>query len=181
MSIFVTSDLHFCHNRIFLYEPRGFSSVEEMNKAIVKNWNEVVTDDDDVYVLGDLMLNDNEAGLAYLAQLKGKLHVILGNHDTEARIKLYKDFPSIVEVSFAYRLKYGKYNFYLTHYPTLTDNGDNEPVWTKVINLCGHTHTSDKFLDWDKGPIYHVELDAHNNRPVKIEDVIEDIRNKDRN
>ena len=63
MSIFVTSDLHFCHDRDFLYEPRGFKSVHEMNEAIVKNWNSIIQPEDDVYVLGDLMLNDNDRGL----------------------------------------------------------------------------------------------------------------------
>ena len=62
MSIYLTSDLHFCHNREFLYKPRGFDSVWDMNKVIVESWNKVVGADDDVYVLGDLMLNDNDEG-----------------------------------------------------------------------------------------------------------------------
>ena len=61
--IFVTSDLHFCHDRAFVYEPRGFSNVEEMNQAIVERWNAVVQPEDIVYVLGDIMLNNNEEGI----------------------------------------------------------------------------------------------------------------------
>ena len=37
--IFITSDLHFFHNQSFIYEPRGFDNVYDMNNAIVKNWN----------------------------------------------------------------------------------------------------------------------------------------------
>lgn len=38
--------------------------------------------------------------------------------------------------------------------------------------------TQDKFQDFNKGLIYHVELDAHNNKPVLIDNIIEDIQNK---
>ena len=52
MAIFLTSDLHFNHDREFVWKVRGFTSVQEMNETIVKNWNSVVNPDDDVYVLG---------------------------------------------------------------------------------------------------------------------------------
>ena len=50
-NICITSDWHFCHDRDFLYAPRGFHSVWEMNKELVARYNEVVDRDDDVYVL----------------------------------------------------------------------------------------------------------------------------------
>lgn len=53
--IFLTSDLHFNHDREFIYGPRGFKSVEEMNEALIKNWNGTVTNEDDVYVLGGFL------------------------------------------------------------------------------------------------------------------------------
>ncbi len=31
-NIFITSDPHFDHNQPFIYDARGYSSVEEMNK-----------------------------------------------------------------------------------------------------------------------------------------------------
>ena len=34
--IWLTSDLHFFHNREFVYKPRGFNSVEEMNEKIIQ-------------------------------------------------------------------------------------------------------------------------------------------------
>jgi len=179
MSVFITSDLHFCHDRPFLYEPRGFKSISEMNAAIVRNWNEIVQPDDTVYVLGDLMLNNNVEGAALFASLKGHLHIILGNHDTDTRIDLYKRCYNVVEIGFASRLRVEKYHFFLTHYPTLCGNlDDGKTLGQHVINLCGHTHTKDKFVDWDKGIIYHCELDAHDNKPVAIETIIDDLRGK---
>ena len=57
-NIFFTSDLHFCHDREFIWGSRGFSSCDEMNNTIIERWNNTVTDYDIVYVLGDLMLGD---------------------------------------------------------------------------------------------------------------------------
>ena len=77
MAIFLTSDLHFNHEKPFLYEPRGFNSFEEANKAIIDRYNEVVSPGDDVYILGDLMLGDNDKGIECIKQLNGNLHIIL--------------------------------------------------------------------------------------------------------
>ena len=88
--IYFTSDLHFGHDREFIYKPRGFENVEDMNKTILKNYKRIVTDEDTIYILGDLMLGDNDAGIAMLRELPGQKKIILGNHDTAARIELYK-------------------------------------------------------------------------------------------
>ena len=72
--IFVTSDLHFGHDREFVWKVRGYNSVEDMNEQQITKWNSVVGIDDDVYVLGDLMLGNNTAGLACLARLNGHIH-----------------------------------------------------------------------------------------------------------
>ena len=114
--IFVTSDLHFCHDRAFLYGPRGFETVAEHNETIVSNWNKVVSPEDDVYVLGDLMLNDNETACEYIKQLNGRIHIVRGNHDTDARIARYKELPNVVEIVDAARLKYNKYHHLHIHY-----------------------------------------------------------------
>ena len=45
-NIYVTSDTHFNHKNIIEYCNRPYSSVEEMNKAIIDNWNSVVKDED---------------------------------------------------------------------------------------------------------------------------------------
>lgn len=177
--IFITSDLHFGHNRDFIYRPRNFNNVEEHDSAIIKNWNETVRQEDTVFVLGDLVLGDNQNGISCLSLLNGNIKVIRGNHDTDARWNLYNSLSNIELLDWAYMLKYKKYHFYLSHYPTLTSNyDDNKPLKTKIINLCGHSHTLDAFSDWDKGCIYHCELDAHNCYPVKLDSIIEEIKTR---
>lgn len=72
------------------------------------------------------MLNDNEHGLECLKKLNGKIHLILGNHDTDNRAILYEECSNIVEICFAKELKIGKYYFWLCHYPTITANYDDD-------------------------------------------------------
>lgn len=177
--IWITSDWHFCHNKPFLYEPRGFENQYEMNEVLISNYNKVVSQDDDVYCLGDCMLSDTEFGLKCLESLKGKIHIIRGNHDTDNRLKAYSSCHNIVEICDAKFLKIGKQSFFLSHYPALTANyDDGKALKTKTINLCGHTHTPDKFIDLDKGLIYHTEVDAHDNYPVSIEQIIADLKER---
>ena len=178
--IWLTSDLHLGHNKEFIYKPRGFNSIEEHDRAIIENWNNLVSLDDTVYLLGDCMLGDNAAGCRKLNQLAGKrIYILPGNHDTGTRIQMYANIrPQILILDLAYIVKYDGYTFYLSHYPTLTSNyDDNKPLRRKVISLCGHSHTQDKFSDMNKGLIYHVELDAHNMKPILLDDIIEDIKN----
>ena len=52
--IFFTSDLHFGHKNIIRFDNRPFSTVEEMDEALIRNWNAKVSDEDTVYVLGDI-------------------------------------------------------------------------------------------------------------------------------
>jgi calcineurin-like phosphoesterase family protein len=174
--IYFTADTHLGHQKEFLWRPRGFSSSKEHDEQIITNWNSIVNPNDDVYHLGDLMLGDNEYGLECIKQLNGKIHIILGNHDTESRIKLYKTLPNVIEIVDAKRLKYGKAYFFLCHYPVITANYDDQKAWTKhLIGVHGHTHQKEKF--YNNNPyMYCVCLDAHDNKPVSIEQVIEDIK-----
>lgn len=173
--VFIVSDWHFCHNRDFIYKPRGFEGVYDMNTAILNKHNAVVGYDDDVYVLGDCMLMDNVTGRALMNQMKGKLHIIRGNHDTEPRMELYNSMWNVVEVCEGKFLNYNGYHFYLSHFPCLIGNiDDGKSLKKKTLCLCGHIHTKNKFSDMDKGPIYHVELDCSNNAPVSLDKIIED-------
>ena len=176
----ITSDWHFYHDRDFIYKPRGFNNVYEMTDEIIRRHNEVVQPEDDVYVLGDLMLNDNDAGIRAIKQLKGQLHIIRGNHDTDTRMDLYNQCYNIVEICEGKFLKYNGQSFFLSHYPCLTANWDEDKLLkARIANLCGHTHTQDPFKDWDKGIIFHVEVDTKPDcSPWNMDDVITKIKEK---
>ena len=177
--IYLISDWHFCHQRDFIYKPRGFNSPEEMNATIIERHNAIVKPEDDVYCLGDCIMNNNEEGIKCINQLNGKIHIICGNHDTKTKIELYKKCKNIVEVCDAKWLKVNGQMYFLSHYPCLTDNQDaDKPLSRKVINLCGHLHTLDKWIDWNKGLIYHVDCDAQHCTPIEINKIKEEIKNK---
>jgi len=174
--IWISSDFHFNHNREFIYEARGFDSVEEMNAAIIQNWNQRVRADEVGYILGDLMLGGAsaqayESGLNLIKHLNGELHIILGNHDTLAREQLYRTLPNVVEVTLAARLNYDGYHFYLSHFPTMTSNFEKESLRQCTIGLYGHTHQTTNFFD-DIPYMYHCGVDSHQCAPVSIEEII---------
>lgn len=50
---FMIADTHFGADSILRYENRPFAGVQEMDEALIQNWNRVVGEEDTVYVLGD--------------------------------------------------------------------------------------------------------------------------------
>lgn len=171
--IFITSDTHFGHDREFLFSPRGFASIEEHDQEVIRRWNSVVSPDDVVYHLGDVMLNDNAHGMECLRQLNGQIKIVPGNHDTDSRLKLYAQLENIEVMPMAISLKYQKYNFYLSHHPTLTSNLEKAPyLRMHLINLYGHTHQQGKFFQ-DMPFMFHVGMDSNNCTPVLLDDAIQ--------
>lgn len=177
MSIFVTADLHLGHDREFIYKPRGFSSIQEHDETIIKNWNSVVKEDDIVYVLGDVMLGNNSSGLEKVLRLNGSKILIVGNHDTENRIELYKTSGAFLQVYDAKRIKHGAFHFFLTHYPMLTGSLEASSLAHMEINLYGHRHQRTNFYE-DRPYMYHVGMDSHNCFPVAIEIIEKEIQDK---
>lgn len=159
------------HDREFIWKARGFSSVDAMNDKIIKAHNFVVDPDDDVYVLGDLILGDSAKGLECLRALNGKLHIVRGNHDTDSRWAAYATLPNVVEQNNVILLKFRKHNFYMSHYPTLTGNLEKESLKQMTLNLFGHTHQKSNFY-MDMPFMYHVGVDSHDCFPVKLENII---------
>ncbi len=176
--IFLTSDWHFNHDQPFVWEARGFKSIDEMNAEIIKRHNSVVAPDDDVYVLGDLCMSGNLAeNKNFIESLNGRIHVVLGNHCTANRQKMYEVCKNVVEIcGYATMLKYKKYSFYLSHFPTNTgnyDDDDDRGLKGRIINLCGHLHSPNAYVDMEQGRVsYHVEMDAHDCYPISIEEII---------
>ena len=39
--IYFSSDLHFSHNKDFIYKARGFTSIEEHDEEIIKRFNSI--------------------------------------------------------------------------------------------------------------------------------------------
>ena len=176
--IYLTSDLHFGHDRGFIYEPRGYKSVDEMNKIQIEKFNSIVTDEDDVYILGDLVLGDIDKGIECLKQLKGKIHVVRGNHDSDRRIQIYKNLGFDADFNqWAIMLKYKKCHFYCSHFPTITPNLEQEAMTQTTLCLYGHTHQQTDFYE-DRPFMFHCGVDSLLNFPINIKSVINRCKNE---
>ena len=172
--IYLTSDLHFNHMNILKYEPesRPFSSIEEMNETIIQNWNEVVTANDTVYVLGDMAMGMIEDAIPLIKRLNGKIILIRGNHDTKKRLEAFKEIG--IEVYDIFYLPYkGKY-FIMCHFPIASKEFIDMVRYdnSEVVNLYGHLdHNAPKgYVDGT----YHVGLDTNNLKPISIDKIWEE-------
>jgi calcineurin-like phosphoesterase family protein len=169
--IYFSSDLHFCHDKPFIYESRGFRNIQEHDETLVERFNSVVKPDDTLYLLGDILMGgDVNQAKQYFLRLNGKKIIILGNHDSEKKIAAYEEAAE--KIVYADQIKCGKRYFYLSHYPTLVNNQD---IYPKVVNLCGHTHTRNRWENADMG-CYHVEVDAHFCYPVSLDEIREEFQ-----
>ena len=181
--IWFSSDLHFNHDREFVWQARGFNSVEEMNEQIIERFNSVIAPGDILYLLGDTALGGggNEILMqnkALIERLNGEIHMVFGNHDTNPRIEMYKSCKNVAEANnWADMIKYKGYHFYLSHFPTLTGNLEKESLKQCTCNFFGHTHQTTNFY-MDLPYMYHVGVDSHNCYPILIDDAIEEMKNK---
>lgn len=150
-----------------------------MAQTIIAKFNSIITSEDDVYVLGDCLLGGSanlDKGLEIMSWFNGRLHLIRGNHDSDIRWSAYKTLPNVVEQETAMFLRYKKYHFYLSHFPTITTNFDQDKkLKERTLGLSGHSHTTNKFQDMQYG-CYHVEIDCQNMQPINIEEVIKDYK-----
>jgi calcineurin-like phosphoesterase family protein len=80
MNTWFTSDHHFGHHNIIENCERPFSSVAQMNAAMIAAWNGVVAREDTVYYLGDFAMQAQLVA-EILPQLNGTKILIADNHD----------------------------------------------------------------------------------------------------
>lgn len=80
--VFFTGDQHFGHENVIRFDNRPYSSVEEMDEALINKWNNKVAPGDIVYVLGDLIWKTkNGTADDLLKKLNGQKILMKGNHD----------------------------------------------------------------------------------------------------
>ena len=166
--VFVTADHHFGHKNILKYQNRSrpFDSVDEMDAVMIDRWNEMVSDDDVVFHLGDFTLGDNIK--KYISQLKGVINVVPGGHDWRWMNKwdgLYP--PYTTEPIYNYRLENTKLIVVMCHYPMRE--------WDRshygAFHLYGHVHGNLPGI----GRSMDVGVDTNNFYPYLLDDVISEL------
>ena len=116
--IYFTADTHFGHYNVIRFCDRPFASAEEMDEAMIQNWNDRVTGNDTVYILGDMFFRSTNAE-GILKRLKGKKRLIVGNHDGSWMTKF--DYARyFFSVDRFLETSDGKLSLTLCHYPMLS-------------------------------------------------------------
>lgn len=89
--VYFLSDPHFFHKKEFIWQKRGFASIQEHVKVILDKINNEVGENDVLYILGDFALNSTLEDVETLFSfIKCKnIFYIFGNHESSVR-KLYK-------------------------------------------------------------------------------------------
>jgi calcineurin-like phosphoesterase family protein len=119
--IFYTADLHLGHKNIIKHCNRPFSSVEEMDEHLISSWNKNVRPNDSVYILGDLIFRSSASPDSYLSRLRGKKHLILGNHDKDwiKKVDMSEHFISVERFA---EISNSQHKITLCHYPLMSWN-----------------------------------------------------------
>lgn len=180
--IYYTSDLRLGANNIIKHENRPYKTVDEMDKALIDNWNSRVTNDDEVYVLGDFCFKGATRAIEYLEQLNGHIHLIRGNHDyfmsqlsfvsflyqNDNKVIWDNGTPKVTTNGHYAYIKDGEHEVILCHYPIL--------YWENMehgsIHLYGHVQS---YRDRSQmaSNSYNVGVDVNNYRPVTLEELLE--------
>lgn len=131
---FYIADLHFGHQNIIRYDNRPFATAKEMDETLIRNWNNVVSDEDVVYILGDISWHNEVETINVFHKLKGYKILVKGNHDKISR-SLAKCFGGIVDYA---EFNDGKERVIMSHYPMPFWNGQ----FIDTVHLYGHVHNS---------------------------------------
>ncbi len=165
---FYISDLHFGHQSILSLCNRPFQSVQEMNEALIKNWNQKVTNQDHIYIIGDLFY-EIENPETVLSVLKGKKHLILGNHESRWYSEKYRSFFESVQSSL--EIVDQNHAIFLCHYPMVS-----YPKQSRSYMIHGHIHNDTLFDYWSillkRERILNAGADINHFEPVTFNELV---------
>lgn len=178
----ITSDHHFGHENIIKFCDRPFEDVDEMNKELIDNWNDRVEKYDTVYHLGDFTLGNLRSFDRYVRRLNGNISIIPGGHDHRWLFDYDEEFFSV------------EYENKISILPPLftleIEQEDDYPlpvvmchyamrVWDRShygsAHFYGHSHGN---LESRENSM-DVGVDCHNYAPIRLEEAIENVLEKE--
>lgn len=147
MNTFIISDTHWGHVGVTKFlnadgsKLRPWDTIEEMDEAMIDNWNSIVRPKDKVYHLGDVLIN--RRAFPTLARLNGDKVLIKGNHDI---FKLHEYTPYFRDIRGFGTLD----GFALTHVPI---HEQSLSRWKG--NFHGHLHSNRVMTTYGGSDEYH--------------------------
>jgi len=149
--IYFTADLHLNHHNIIRYCNRPFSNTQDMNNALMDNWNNIVAPKDLIFILGDFCFG----GLSRYSRLfNGHKVFIKGNHDDCNMLN-------------SLLCKIDGLNIFMIHRPFAQEL----PPLIDII-LCGHIHNKWQTSKRETKPLINVGVDVWDYKPVSLNQVL---------
>ncbi len=184
-----TADLHLSHENIMRHCKRPFGSIEEHDKTIITNINELVKPGDWLYILGDFALahawskyskTTSTNSIQYYRQQINCRNVVLimGNHDPHfssgaPKQELIDAFTSVHEIL---RIKFTihgiRNHLILCHYAMRTWRNSHHGSW----HIYGHSHG--QLSDDPLSLSFDVGVDSNNFKPLKLEQISKIMKRK---
>ena len=135
MKLFVTSDTHFNHTNIIKYCNRPFADVGEMNETLIRNWNNVVDDEDFVIHCGDFGLGKMDKLPSLIQRLNGHKILVVGNHDKSANWYMDNGFDYACNEPLILYDKAINFTYIFSHYPPTS-------FYPQHYYFYGHIHNN---------------------------------------
>lgn len=164
---FLIADTHLGDENIIKYESRPFKDVEEMNNVLIENWNNTVGSMDTIFVAGDFI--SDRRYLDIIHKLKGKIKIIVGNHD----IPFVDDYRRYANVE-------------VFEYPIILDNFwiiSHEPMYitenSPYANIFGHIHNNPMYLTVSTRS-YCVCVERNGYKPICFDYIKEMVRKENK-
>lgn len=155
--IFFIADLHFGHEKIIKLCNRPFENLQDMQDQLIQKWNNKVSDEDTVYILGDFCFKmTKQDAIKILKNLKGKKILVKGNHDKYVGQRDFDEcFEKIYDIV---QITEDKLQMVLCHYPII----DYAGMYYGGKMIYGHIHN--KYIP--HRDMYCVSAECINYEPV---------------
>lgn len=199
---FAVSDLHYNHDRDFVWGRRGFKSVAESNEALINEWNCRVNNSQTVLHLGDTIFGANGSRDFWnlLRRLNfGTLYAMPGNHfsgykqayDEVLRAqfgvdsRVHEIYPLVALLDGTKKVVFipnyceftvEKHHFVACHYPIVSHNG----LMHGSTLLCGHSHGNCEVTSKFKGRGRRLDVGIESfGGPISLKFVLDFVKDRD--
>lgn len=163
-NLYFVSDTHFGHNKDFIYEKRGFSSVGEHDAGLIHTINSIVAETDILIHCGDFSLNTSRERFDQILDEINchNIYYLWGNHNSPSQAAYFQQLTFLtggridgelyplryknlvyvgnyLEVEVSYQkntVEMGRKTIVCCHYPIQEFNDAKRGNWM----ICGHSH-----------------------------------------
>ena len=203
-NVFAVSDTHFGHDKPFIYEPRGFKSVQEHDETLISRWNETVPPDGVVIHCGDFCIQKDEAGFWEIVRRLnfGTLFALQGNHNSglkaayqavlqaqypDAAIRGAEVYPletcvdgdparKVVFLPEYVEMSVAKTRIVACHYPILS----HHKMSAGSYHICGHSHSNLPLTNPKTGVGRRLDVGIESfGRPISLTEVFRILKNRE--